>query len=180
MKGKQKMNCESCKNKQASVFFADESGGRHALCGACAQALGKISPYSPSSESGQAKVFIPEPTLSALICSEPLALYVRQAEGGGRVICPYCATPLDTVTQKGRVGCSECYTVFADSLFPSSLSPERAEGARMPSSYKAEIDRTRSISELKAKIRIAVESENYELAATLRDKIRKLEGSQRA
>ena len=69
MKGKEKMNCESCKNKQASVFFADESGGRHALCGACAQALGKISPYSPSSESGQAKVFIPEPTLSALIGS---------------------------------------------------------------------------------------------------------------
>ena len=180
MKGKEKMNCESCKNKQASVFFADEGGGRHALCGACAQTLGKISPYSPSSEGGQAKVFIPEPTLLTLIESEPPALYHRQIEGAGRAICPYCATPLDTVIERGRVGCPECYAVFSESLFPSSLSPERADGARMPSSYKSQIDRTRSISELKAKIKIAIESENYELAATLRDKIRKLEGSQRA
>ncbi|MBR3878579.1 MAG: UvrB/UvrC motif-containing protein [Clostridia bacterium] len=174
------MNCESCKNKHASVFFADESGGRHALCSACAESLGKISPYSPASEGGAARPFIPQSTLLALKEDPHVALYQSAGDDSARAVCPYCATPLDTAIEKGRVGCPECYVVFSDRLFPSSLSPERAKGARMPSSYKAEIDRTRSISELKVKIRSAVESENYELAATLRDKIRRLEGSGRA
>ena len=174
------MNCESCKNKHASVFYADEGGGRHALCSACAQALGKISPYSPASEGADTRVFIPEPTLLCLKEEAPLTVYRRGSEEPVKVVCPYCATPLDSATLKGRVGCPECYVVFSERLFPPSLSPERANGARMPSSYKAEIDRTRSISELKVKIKIAVESENYELAATLRDKIRRLEGPNKA
>ena len=61
------MNCESCKNKHATVFYADEGGGRHALCQSCARTLGKISPYSPAEEVGAAiKPFIPEPTLLSL------------------------------------------------------------------------------------------------------------------
>ena len=142
------MNCESCKNKHASVFYADESGGRHALCSSCAQALGKISPYSPSTEGNDARVFISEPTLLHLIEEAPLTVYRRVSEEAVKAVCPYCATPLDSAIGKGRVGCPECYVVFAERLFPASLSPERAQGARMPSSYKAEIERVRSISAL--------------------------------
>ncbi len=174
------MNCENCKNKQASVFYADEGGGRHALCSSCAQTLGKISQYDPNEQSESGKAYIPQPTLSALIRKTESKLYCHQAENSGRSVCPYCATALESAVEKGRVGCPECYTVFAEALFPSSLTPESAQGARMPSSRRAYIDRIRSISELKAQIRIAVESENYELAATLRDKIRKLEGTRRA
>lgn len=174
------MNCESCKNKQATVFYADEGGGRHALCQACAQSLGKISPYSPSDEETEGKLFTPSPTLSSLVEPKPMGLYSVYSPDASRNTCPYCSTSLESARERGRVGCPECYTVFADALFPASLSPEKAPGARMPSSYRALIDRTRSIAELKAKIKIAVEAENYELAATLRDKIRKLEGSRRA
>ncbi len=174
------MNCESCKNKHATVFYADEGGRRHALCQACAQTLGKISPYSPANENAAQKPFIPEPTLLSLTSQKPQRLYARQSPDLPRQVCPYCATSLDVACERGRVGCPECYTVFSELLFPSSLSPEQAAGARMPSSYRSEIDRTRSIAELKAKIKIAIEAENFELAATLRDKIRKLEAPRRA
>ncbi len=50
----------------------------------------------------------------------------------------------------------------------------------MPSSRRAAIDRIRTMAELRAQIKLAVETEDYELAATLRDKIRKLEGTRRA
>ena len=174
------MNCESCKNKHATVFYADEAGGRHALCQSCAQTLGKISPYSPSDEGGNTRPFIPEPTLLSLKSERVCVIYAAGGEERGTVTCPYCATSLDLVIKNGRVGCPECYTVFRDALIPSSLTPENASGARMPLSYRSAIDRTRSIADLKAKLRIAVESENYELAATLRDKIRKLEGGRKA
>lgn len=168
------MNCESCKNKHATVFYADEGGGRHALCQACAQSLGKISHYSPASE-GAAKPFIPETYLASLSPQKPRRIYVGSLEESSRAVCPYCATSLDLLCQRAVAGCPECYVTFSELLFPSSLSPERAVGARMPSSYKSQIDRTRTIAELKAQIKIAIEAENYELAATLRDKIRKLE-----
>lgn len=174
------MNCENCKNKHATVFYADEGGGRHALCQLCAQTLGKISAYSPASDSPPQKIFIPQPTLTSLEKKTPTALYSAEFADSPKRICPFCATSLDYVKEGGQAGCPECYAVFGDALFPSSLSPDRAPGARMPSSYRASIDRTRSISELKSKIKIAVEAENYELAATLRDKIRKLEGTRHA
>lgn len=174
------MNCESCKNKQASVFYADESGGRHALCQSCAHALGKISQYSPAEDEAQERIYIPSPSLSSLSKATPLRLYCHKKDTSGVAVCPYCATALESIVEKDRVGCPECYTTFAEALFPSALTVEIAEGARMPSSRRAMIDRIRSISELKAQIKLAVESENYELAATLRDKIRRLEGARRA
>ncbi len=174
------MNCENCKNKQASVFYADEGGGRHALCQSCARTLGRISQYSPSDETPQSKIFIPTPTLTSLSIIDRSSLYYHRDEQTDRVTCPSCATSLESAVKRGKVGCPECYTVFAEALFPSALSAESAPGARMPSSRRALIDRARRIKELKAEIKIAVESENYELAATLRDKIRKLENTRKA
>ena len=176
------MNCENCKNKQATVFYADESGGRHALCASCAQIMGKISQYDPSEGQGsQNAVFVPQVTLRSLSASESSApTYLCENEYRGRSGCPVCSCTLESAAETGRVGCPECYTVFADALFPQTLTPETALGARMPSSRRVAIERMRSISELKAQIKLAVETENYELAATLRDKIRKLEGSRNA
>jgi protein-arginine kinase activator protein McsA len=45
----------------------------------------------------------------------------------------------------------------------------------MPSRRRAAIERQRSIGNMRAKLKLAVETENYELAATIRDKIRELE-----
>ncbi len=175
------MNCENCKNKTATVFYADDGGGRHSLCAACAQTLGKVSGYSPrESEQKSASPFFPTLTLSALVSPEPsMPLLSMNVEGDTRVICPYCATALEGVLANRRAGCPECYTVFAAYLFPSALTPETAKGARMPSSYRSAIDRIRSVSELRSQIKLAIETEDFELAAALRDKIRKLEGPHR-
>ena len=174
------MNCENCKKARATVFYADDGGKQHSLCASCAQILDKISPYDPHDGIKTQEVpFIPCTTLLSLMPPPQSKIYCSHDEKHGKAVCPFCATSLETVLQKGRVGCPECYTVFSYALFPSSLSPESAHGARMPSSRRSDIDRLRSISELKAQIRIAVESENYELAATLRDKIRTLESAHR-
>lgn len=175
------MNCEKCKNKKATVFYADESGGRHSLCAACAASLGKISEYDHSSHKKTLTPLIPSPTLNSLQPPEPpLPLYCPSNDSDIQSSCPYCATALDIIVSTGKAGCPECYTVFADNLLPASLNAETAHGARMPSSHRATIDRARSINDLKSRIRIAVETENYELAATLRDEIRRLESPKRS
>ena len=175
------MNCEKCKNKKATVFYADESGGRHSLCASCAASLGKISEYNASEPQEHSSVFTPQPTLTSLQpLHTSLPIYCSADEQLLMTSCPHCSTSLETAMSRGRLGCPDCYSIFADALLPSSLSAECARGARMPSSRRSAIDRIRSINDLKSRLKIAVESENYELAATLRDEIRRLEAIKRA
>ena len=176
------MNCEKCKNKKATVFYADDTGSRHSLCALCAVSMGKIAQYDPESEDKKpTSQFIPEPSLYSLCAKKPsFAIYSGASESDLSMSCPYCSTQLETIISKGTVGCPECYTAFSCFLFPASLTPESAKGARMPSSRRASIDRVRAINDLRSRIRIAVETENYELAASLRDEIRKLESQKRA
>ncbi len=171
------MNCENCKKVRATVFYSDDSGRQHSLCDACAETLGKLSRYEPSrDEKGHFSAFFPESTLISLKKSEHIGISCfTEKNGEARVVCPRCSTSLETAVASGRVGCPECYTVFSRLIFPSSCSAETAVGARMPSSRRERFNLIRSVAELKTQLRLAVESENYELAATLRDKIRKLE-----
>ena len=92
------MNCENCKNKQATVFYADESGGRHALCASCARTLGKISQYDPSEgQKSQSTVFIPRVTLTSLSASElSIPTYLCENENRGRSVCPVCSCTLES------------------------------------------------------------------------------------
>ena len=173
------MNCEKCKNKGATVFYADDGGGRHALCASCAAMLGKSGQYSPrASEVERGTTFIPEPHLYSLICARselPIYLSATDTSSPASQKCSFCGTELETVRQSGEVGCAVCYSVFAPFILPSTLTPESAEGARMPSRRRAAIERQRAIGNMRNKLRLAVETENYELAASLRDKIRELE-----
>ncbi len=173
------MNCEKCKNKGASVFYADDGGGRHALCASCAAMLGKSRQYQGRSVDSDGGVgFIPEPHLYSLVCEHselPIYLYVQDKLVPASQKCSFCGTDLESVRQSGKVGCAVCYSVFAPFILPSTLTPDVAEGARMPSRRRAAIERQRSIGNMRAKLKLAVETENYELAATIRDKIRELE-----
>ena len=172
------MNCEKCKNKKATVFYADDVGGRHSLCASCAATLGKISGYDPSSADPKASPFLPVPTVLSLTqIDRSHQLYCSADTNEEAAVCPSCSTSLVSLVAGGYAGCPECYTVFCDLIFPTALTPENARGARMPSSRRESIERIRSISELRSKIRLAVESENYELAASLRDEVRRLESS---
>ncbi|MBE6646141.1 MAG: hypothetical protein E7611_00705 [Ruminococcaceae bacterium] len=176
------MNCEKCKKKEASVFYADEVGGRHSLCAVCAAALGKVSQYDPTNDQkSHSTPYIPTPTLTSLCNRTPeLPRYYSATEKELSSTCPYCSTSLESIINKGIAGCPECYTAFCDILFPASLTAESARGARMPSSRRDSIDRIRSIKDLRARIKVAIETENYELAASLRDDIRKLEAQKLA
>ena len=173
------MNCEKCKNKKATVFYADDGGGQHALCAPCAQSLGKLARHSaPVQEDVVTPGFTPSSCLFSL-CDDgndilPLPC-VSSPDSRGDAKCPFCASTLDTIIRTGRAGCPDCYTVFGESLFCSALNTESAAGARMPRRKRASLERRRNIATLKHRMRIAVEAEDFELAATLRDEIKKLE-----
>lgn len=174
------MNCEKCKNKKATVFYADDGGGQHALCAPCAQSLGKLTRHSSSNRDDAVSPAFSVTSSLFSLCNQsnngfPLLCTLADANAHGDSKCPFCSSTLASIQRSGHAGCPDCYTVFGEALFPRVLDSESALGARMPKRKRSSIERRRSIATLKQRMRSAVESEDFELAATLRDEIKKLE-----
>ena len=157
------MNCEKCKNKKASVFYADDDGGQHALCPACAQSLGRLTRHSaPSAQDAVSALFTVTSSLFSL-CEDINDIFVlpcfkQDMDAHGDAKCPFCSSTLSAIRRSGRAGCPECYTVFAEFLIPTVLTVDTATGARMPRRKRSSIERRRSIVSLKQRMRSAVES----------------------
>lgn len=92
-------------------------------------------------------------------------------------MCPNCGTRFKEIRQSGRVGCAECYQVFGNriQLLLAQMGLVETHVGRYPSriaSYKRLlVDRVM----MKADLEEAIDREDYEEAAELRDRIRHLE-----
>jgi protein arginine kinase activator len=96
--------------------------------------------------------------------------------------CPECGATLRDFRASGRVGCAGCWRTFEHPLRDllrrlHGATRHTGEGYRRPDAVEqtpAEIrDRTRS--ELRDELRLAIETEQFERAAELRDRLRVLD-----
>ena len=167
------MNCEKCKQRKATLFFSDEGGRRHALCAACGALLGKAVTPSTISQADTGARFVPATTIVSL--SRAGGVLTHAARTNAATICRGCGISADEIMVSGEIGCPECYATFGGTLLPASPTPTSAYAARMPSRRRARLDREKNLNELRVKLRRAIDSEDFELAATLRDNIKALE-----
>ncbi len=91
----------------------------------------------------------------------------------------FCAATLRDFRATGRLGCARCYTSFEASLRDLL---RRVHGGHkhvgkiyQPPASQTEGGATTVLSELRDRLRRAVENEQFELAAELRDRIKVLE-----
>jgi protein arginine kinase activator len=78
----------------------------------------------------------------------------------------------------GRLGCAHCYSAFEASLrelLRRVHGNSRHEGRRYEPPRAELMERATTLGELKERLRHAIESEQFELAADLRDRIRVME-----
>lgn len=146
-----------------------------ALCEECAKARGLFDPQSLTF----AEKFFPQEL------QRQMDKIVRQlAQGGGEdkslpaaegcdVIssCPFCHFTLEDYRRTGRLGCPDCYTFLATEL---NAPKEDAKAGETPQPQR------RSAKELEAELQLAVEREDYERAAVLRDEIKALNDAPKA
>lgn len=92
--------------------------------------------------------------------------------------CECCGASFSDIAQSGKVGCSECYTVFKDQLLPSlgRLHGKTVHVGAVPSGEGKEQNSYDKINELRQKLSDAIKNEEFEKAAELRDEIKGLEG----
>jgi protein arginine kinase activator len=114
--------------------------------------------------------------LADLLLGLGAAQEIEQSSGGGEIKCPHCGFTQADFKKAGRLGCSECYKVFADGL--EGLLKTMHKGTRhvgkVPTIYRQSQDMAEKLKGLQKKLEKAIANEDFEAAATLRDEVKAL------
>jgi len=164
------MLCDICGKKQATVHLTeivDEVMAELHLCEDCAR--------EKSIKMEQ------QFSLADLIAG--LSDFGKQPEEMEKikVACTSCGLTYEDFRKSGRLGCSDCYISFKKylaSLLKKIHGSSQHLGkspARLPKVAKAKSE----IQELKSRLQYLIETEAFEEAARLRDKIRELENQEK-
>ena len=106
------------------------------------------------------------------------------------VRCPVCGCSFADIAHSGKVGCARCYTVFEDQLAPSiqrihgntSHRGKHPGGSTLAVKPDTQIQAKPSKEDirdrLQKELQAAIDSQNFEYAAVLRDRIKELEGQE--
>jgi len=164
------MLCDSCKERQAVINLTqvehDSKTTLH-LCEQCAQDKGV--------ETG---VTVLKSPLGGFITAmgKGAANVLPAAADGLR--CSACGATLKDFRESGRLGCAQCYDAFEGhlrDLLRRLHGSSQHVGERYVAPGEAGADPRGHLLDLKEQLRRAVDNENFELAAELRDRIRVLE-----
>ncbi|MBI4831239.1 MAG: UvrB/UvrC motif-containing protein [Candidatus Lindowbacteria bacterium] len=91
--------------------------------------------------------------------------------------CPACGTTEEQFRSKGRIGCGDCYRVFASAMTPilATIHGATEHRGKAPHHAVRTLDLKLELQRLQEDLQRAILSENYERAAKLRDKIKQFE-----
>jgi protein arginine kinase activator len=159
------MTCCVCKEKPATVHLTQIVGEKMQkldLCEDCAKAKGINDPTS----------FAMADLMLGLGASQEL----DPSAGAAEIKCLRCGFSQADFKKSGRLGCPECYQTFAEGL--AGLLKTMHKGTRHVGKVPEALRKTRESGDrlklLQKKLNKAIEVEDFEAAAQLRDEIKVL------
>ena len=164
------MVCEHCQQREAVIHLTqivDNSVTTMHLCEPCAAEKGV------ETEAAVAKF-----PLGDFLASLGKPASSERGDPASTVPCCWCGATLADFRQTGRLGCARCYESFEPHLRDllrrlHGSTQHVGETYRVPGTGEpAPLPVPGGLDSLRDQLRQAVESENFELAAELRDQIR--------
>lgn len=154
------MKCELCKQNEAAVHLKHAFNGEvrevH-LCSDCAAKKGFVAKLSPAS-------------LTDFLFGMEAQRKVEPQ--GTDISCPNCHMRRSDFRKNSRFGCSVCYQAFSEELVP--LLDEFQKGHQHVGKVPVREKNAVELAALQKKLELAVEIQNFEEAARLRDEIQAL------
>lgn len=156
------MLCDKCKKNQATVYFEQFTNGvKHELnlCYKCSIDL-------------QTPMF-----LNNILNGILLNTKTPNAEETNGLKCKSCGLIYSEFRKKGKLGCSNCYVSFKKELSTifRNIQFNSEHKGKFPKKSGAIILQRKEIENTKILLKQAIENEEYEEAAQLRDKIKGME-----
>lgn len=157
------MLCCICKEKEATVHLTQIAGNKMQkvdLCEECAKTKGVNDPTGFS--------------LADLLLGLGASQEIEQAAGGGELKCPRCGFTQADFKKAGRLGCPDCYQTFGEALegLLKSMHKGTRHVGKVPEALRQNRDLSDRVKALEKRLTKAIQEEDFEEAAVLRDEIK--------
>ena len=158
------MLCDACKKSQATVHLTQLVEGKTKkidLCEDCSKEKGVDDPTG----------FSLADLLQGLGAAQE-----ADVVGGQEIACPKCGFTQADFKKTGRLGCTECYQTFSEGLEPMLKSMHKGirHVGKVPQSMQKSREFSEKLSGFQTRLEKAIDAEDFEQAAVLRDEIKKL------
>lgn len=92
--------------------------------------------------------------------------------------CAGCGATFESIARSGKVGCAQCYQTFSGRLLPliQQIHGNTRHRGKVPGGDLPQPRQQSQLAVMRRELRDAIDTENFEQAAELRDCIRLLEG----
>jgi protein arginine kinase activator len=163
------MSCDQCREREAVIHLTqivNEQVTTLHLCEKCAAEKGVESPGSA----------VKTPLGTFLAAMGKGAEQQSPAARTGET-CARCGATFQDFRESGRLGCPDCYRAFETPLrdLLRRLHGSTHHIGERYAEREPTVAATEQTADLREQLRLAVETENFELAAELRDRLRVVE-----
>lgn len=173
------MKCERCGKDEAHIKLTRIENGQVFQIHLCQSCAAEASPYQKKILQKQATI---DMLLQELLKSQKVKVAGGAIEGeeAARIDvgpCPSCGLEFASYRTTFMLGCPDCYDTFAEVLEEDLRKVHRATrhvGAG-PTQDPGLVDVQRRLEEMRDELRDAIEYEDFERAAFLRDEIARIE-----
>ncbi len=162
------MVCQDCNKEEAVIHFTQIVQNQKItlnLCKKCASKRGFQTTF---------------PNLSSFSLEHFLGGIAGSEEETGthpNRVCATCGLSYQQFRETGRLGCGDCYNAFEEEL-NNILRKIHGAGlhvGKLPEGSDKDLKIKRKIEDLKEKMRVSIEQEEFEKSAKIRDEVKRLE-----
>lgn len=168
------MLCDVCKKKEAKIYYTEIINGQKTEQHMCEECAAKQSTFQALSSIAHDKLNLPGMLFGMLDNNQ------KEETEDVALSCKRCGLTYEEFTKEGNFGCEECYKSFGKVLNKNLRSIHGADHhtGKIPKGYISEAQRLLNqlpeSEKLSIQLQQAIEQEEYEEAARLRDRIKEL------
>lgn len=180
------MLCDRCKKRQAKIYYKEIKNGEEKNQYLCEECAAQMSAGQPANQEGEG-----EDVLGSFLSNILGNISGASPETKkNQVRCTACGTSYQEVLKLGKFGCANCYEAFQTMLDRSLRQIQGAnrhigkkpgyeptpEEKQAQEEQRNKKERLAQIQKLSLSLSQAIEIEDFEEAARLRDEIKALKG----
>jgi protein arginine kinase activator len=167
------MLCQDCNNKEANIHLTQIVNNEKVvlnLCKDCAEKRGFHSPFE------QMPFPLAEIVSGMVGPTKTKKKGKKSTEDKPDVKCPSCGLTFSEFGHVGRLGCADCYDAFRSELtnLLRRIHGSAEHRGAVAESPTEDLKEFREDKRLRDELQKAIEDEDFEMAAELRDRLREL------
>lgn len=178
--GGDSMLCDICHKKEATIYYTEIINGKKREQHFCEECAAKYSSYRSANPVSGEETSADRMIFGLLQELEPQ----DQEDQTESLVCPNCGLTYEEFSKDGQFGCEQCYFSFQSLLNKNlrSIQGSDTHTGKRPKEYLLEAKRLvnglSQLDRLSIQLQQAIELEEYEEAAKIRDQIRDLKKSE--